>query len=209
MPGRPPVHLAVARLLALLLALGALSGCAPGDDAPPPPATAPTGSPTPATVALAATEEPGLPIVRTRTAAGSVTGRITRHKRHKVVKHVAGVVDSWLEAAYVGGDYPRARFKKSYPGFTQGATRTAREDRELMSNADIGDRINGVRVKRRTIVVDLLAVGGTARAATARVRLTFSTSGVERRIAVTGRVFLLQKHGRWRIFGYDVAKAGA
>ncbi|MGI8645072.1 MAG: hypothetical protein ACR2JD_01935 [Nocardioides sp.] len=215
MPARPPRHLTVAPTLALFLALGALSGCAPGKVAPSPPATARTALP-PSVAAIPA-REPAESTVKAKTVAGSVTGRIKRHKRTKVVKHVAGVVDAWLEKAYVGGTYPRTEFKKSYPGFTQGATRTARGDRELMSNADIGNRIDGVRVRRRTIVVDLLAVSGTARAATARVHLAFKTSGVEpfdklrtvRRVAVTGRVFLVQKDGRWRIFGYDVAKARA
>ena len=46
-----------------------------------------------------------------------------------------------------------------------------------MTNADLGDRIDGVTATRRAITVDLLAVAGTARAATARVHLTFTTSG--------------------------------
>ena len=89
---------------------------------------------------------------------------------------------------------------------TRSATRTARGDRDLMTNADLGKRIEGVTVKRRIVTVDLLAVGGRARAATARVHLAFTTEGVRHRVRVTGRLFLTQKNGRWRIFGYDVAK---
>ena len=66
-------------------------------------------------------------------------------------------------------------------------------------------------MKKREITVDVLAVGRTARAATARVRLAFATEGVdggfERKVTVTGRVFLTKKDGKWKVFGYDVAKA--
>lgn len=203
MPGRPPrlTRPTAAVALALTLALG--SGCSadPADETAPA-ATEPTSSSPSASPA-----EPAVPVVRTRTRTGSVTGRIPKDTRKVVVHRVSGVVDEWLEAAYVGGTYPRTTFGRSWPGFTTGATRTARGDRDLMSNADLGERIDGVTVKRRAITVDLLAVAGTARAATARVHLTFTTSGTERKVTVTGRLFLTRKNARWRVFGYDVAKA--
>ena len=118
------------------------------------------------------------------------------------MRRVADVVDEWLEAAYVAGDYPRdasSYDETSWPGFTQGAARTAAADKDLMSNADIADRIDALTVKRRQITVDVLAVGRTARAATARVRLAFATEGVDgglqRKVTVTGRVFLTKKNG--------------
>jgi hypothetical protein len=213
MPGRPARHTrptaALVPALALALALAGGSGCRADpaeDDAPA--ATAP-GSASPSESAAPPAGPAADPAVRTRTRTGSVTGRIPKAQRKVVVHRVSGVVDEWLEAAYVGGTYPRTTFRRSWPGFTTGATRTARGDRDLMSNADLGDRIDGVTVKRREITVDLLAVAGTARAATARVHLTFTTSGTARKVTVTGRLFLTRKAGRWRVFGYDVAKARA
>jgi hypothetical protein len=192
----------VVPLLALLLALG-VTGCSDG----------PTdGETTGAQRApsSAGSEAPAAePSVPTRTRTGSVTGRIRKAQRKLVVKRVSRVVDKWLQAAYVGGDYPRSSFGDAFRGFTQGATRTARGDKDLMTNADLGDRIDGVTVKRREITVDLLAVAGTARAATARVLLTFKTTGVDRKVRVSGRLFLTKKSGRWRVFGYDVAKSRA
>jgi hypothetical protein len=192
-------------VLALLLTLGA-AGCSdgPSDGGSSGPAPGPADSPAPSVTAEAPAAEPRVP---TRRRAGSVTGRIPKAQRKLVVKRVSRVVDKWLQAAYVGGEYPRSSFGRSYRGFTQGATRRARGDKELMTNVDIGDRIDGVTVKRREITVDVLAVGGTAHAATARVLLAFKTSGVERRVRVSGRLFLTKKAGRWRVFGYDVAKA--
>jgi len=187
--------------LALTLAVGAGCSADPADDrsraATAPTSSSPGESP----------DAPAVPAVRTRTRTGSVTGRIPKAQRKIVVHRVSGVVDEWLEAAYVGGTYPRTTFRQSWPGFTTGATRTARGDRDLMSNADLGDRIDGVTVTKREITVDLLAVAGTARAATARVHLGFKTSGTKRKVTVTGRLFLTRKNARWRVFGYDVAKA--
>ena len=191
-------------LLTAALLVGALGGC--GDEPADRPAAAPTSAPTAAASPTTATEVPGVPAVRTKVRTGRVTGRLTARRRTRLVHHVAAVTDRWFDAAYVTGDYPRTNFARAFPGFTTGATRTAHRDRDLMTNADLGKRIDEVKVKRRTVTVDLLAVGGRARAATARVHLAFTTSGVERRVRVTGRLFLTQRNGRWRVFGYDVAK---
>lgn len=190
----------VGPLLTVALVAGALAGCSEE------PADRPSATRTSASASADATEAPAEPVVRTKVRVGQVTGKVTKRRSKRLVKEIAGVTDKWLDAAYVSGDYPRTNFTNAFPGFTTGATRTARGDRDLMTNADLGKRIAGVKVKRRLVTVDLLAVGGRARAATARVRLAFTTRGVTRRVRVTGRLFLTQKNGRWRIFGYDVAK---
>lgn len=154
---------------------------------------------------------------------GSVTGQITKQQRKIAVRDVAEVTDQWLEAAYVGGDYPRGGFGASFPGFTKGAAKTARGDGDLMTNADLGMHIDGVQVEHRRVVVDLLGVDGTARAATARVDLKFTTSGFARKVRVRGRLFLTPapdgtpagtaagtadgSGDTWQVFGYDVVKA--
>ena len=61
------------------------------------------------------------------------------------------------------------------------------------------------------MAVDLLATGGRARAATARVVLRFETRSLDqtdpgRRVTVRGRLFLLPTARGWRIFGYDVTQ---
>jgi len=189
-------------LVSAALVAGALTGCSDG------PEQRPAATPTSASVAPPATTPAAVaePTMRTKVRGGQVTGRLPMKKRKRLVKEIAAVADTWFDEAYVAGDYPRNIFETAFRAFTAGATRTARGDRDLMTNADLGKRIEGVTVKRRDVTVDLLAVGDRARAATARVHLSFTTSGVERRVRVTGRLFLTQKNGRWRVFGYDVAK---
>lgn len=184
---------------ALALALGAGAGaCSSGDDAEP----AATGTPEPTV-----SSPPAERTVPTRVSTGQVSGRVSRPVRLRLERQVAAVVDGWTEAAYLGGDYPRRAFVDSWPGFTRGARDRAHRDRALMSNEDIGTRIDGVRPRRSVVVVDVLAPGGRPAAVTARVSLRFTTTGdLERTVRVQGRLFLTRVDGRWKVFGYDVTK---
>ena len=61
------------------------------------------------------------PPLETTATLGKVTGKLPKAKRSKVRKQVARAVDGWIDAAYVGGDYPRNDFATAWPGFTTGA----------------------------------------------------------------------------------------
>lgn len=186
--------LVVPLLLAVLLG-GLLGGCG-GNDDDPPRATGPTAG-DPATLHLRT--------MATTLRTGVVGGRLPRPDRERAVRAVGRVVDGWIDAAYVGGTYPRRDFRGAFPGFTPGARRLARADGSLMSNQGIGGRIDGVRSVRRVVAVDLLAAHGHAVGATARVRLGFRTTGaLERRFVVRARLALSRTHG-WRVFGYDAS----
>jgi hypothetical protein len=138
---------------------------------------------------------------------GRVTGTLPREARRRLAHQIGDVVDGWMDAAYVGGDYPRGDFADAWPGFTDGARDRARHDRQLMSNADIGRRIEGVEAKRRRVTVDVLAVRQRPVAVTARVLLGFRTTGdVERKVRVQGRLYLTHGGHGWRVFGYDMTK---
>lgn len=177
---------------ALLLAL-ATGGCHHQDDAGPA-----AGPSSPSTSAAA---------VPTLTQVGTVTGRLPRQARDRLVHQVGEVVDRWVHAAYVDGDYPRHDFSASWPGFTSGARRLAHRDRALMSNQDIGDRIDGSELRRSSARLDVLAVKQHAVGVTARVLVGFRTTGdVERTVRVQGRLYLTHTDGGWRVFGYDVTK---
>lgn len=146
--------------------------------------------------------------LQTTALLGKVEGKLPKAKRSAVRKQVAQAVDAWFDAAYVGGSYPRSDFADSWPGFTSGAQADARQDERVMSNASIGSQISGVEPTARKVTVDVLAVKGHPRGATARFVLKFRTSGdVQRRIEISGRLFLTPgDNGGWRIFGFDVAK---
>lgn len=193
---RPVRRTAATAALALALGLG-LGACSGDDDPGEPVAESPSGTPS-------ATTEPAVP---TTVSFGEVTGRMDRATRRQLATKVRAVVDGWTAAAYLGGDYPRRAFAESWSGFTRGAADQARRDRDLMSNQDIGDRIDGVEVRRNALVIDVLAVRGRPVGVTARVRLGFRTTGdLERTVRVTGRLFLTRTDGQWKVFGYDVTK---
>ena len=151
----------------------------------------------------------------TQADVGTVVGRLPGTRRKAVRREVTAVLDRWWDTAYVGGAYPRTAFG-SYPGFTPGAARRARFDRDLMSNADVGERVASVTPLMRKAHLDLLAVGGPARSVTARfdlrMRVVLSRARTEagagtrtRRLQVRGRAFLTRLPA-WRVFGYDVTK---
>lgn len=145
--------------------------------------------------------------VTTRTGFHRVHGRLPEARRKPVRREVAKVVQRWWQAAYLGGTYPRTGFRDAFPGFTRGARAQARRDVRLMSNRDIGGRVDSVTQEVGKVRLDVLAVDGRAHAVTARFRLRFSTTGrAARTTVVRGRLFLTQRHGPWRVFGYDVSK---
>jgi hypothetical protein len=192
-------ELGVVLLLVLAVVLAACSGddadsSGSGDtgDAAGAPADGATDAPAP---------------VETTAMLGKVRGKLPQGKRSKVRQQVAHAVDEWFDAAYVDGDYPRNDFSTSWPGFTTGAKADAEGDKALMSNQDIGSDVSSVRATARRVSVDVLAVHGHAQGATARFVLKFKTDGdVQRKIEVSGRLFLAPSPDGWRIFGYDVTK---
>lgn len=183
-----------ASVVALVLALTA-GACSGGDDEPvDQPESKPAG---PGAVSK----------VETVVTIGRITGSLPREARDRLADHVGAVVDGWTEAAYLGGDYPRRDFASSWPGFTAGARQQAHRDRALMSNEDIGERIDTVEARRSRVRIDVLAVRKRAVGVTARVLLGFRTTGkVERDIRVQGRLYLTRTDRGWRVFGYDMTK---
>jgi len=147
------------------------------------------------------------PPLETTSTLGKVTGRLAKAERSEVRRDVTEVVDEWIDAAYVAGDYPRSDFAGAWAGFTKVAATQAKDDRTLLSNADIGPDIDGVEATKRDVVVDVLAVKGQPQGATARVTLKFKTSGdVQRKVVVRGRLYLMPGPEGWQVFGYDVTK---
>ena len=197
----PRTHVAAELGVVLLLVLAVvLAACSGGDDSSSGPAADAGGQP-----ADGATDAPAS--VETTAKLGQVKGQLPKGKRSKVRQQVAHAVDEWFDAAYVGGDYPRNDFSTSWPGFTTGAKADASDDKRLMSNQDIGAEISSVKATARRVYVDVLAVRGKAEGATARFVLKFRTEGdVQRKIEVSGRLFLTPSPEGWRIFGYDVTK---
>jgi hypothetical protein len=153
--------------------------------------------------------------METKVFLGTVSGT-TKKKNWKVFKtrhmkpmlaQVGQAVDSWIDGAYVGVDYPRDSFGSAFASFTGPARREADRQRSLTTNWGLRQKIDGVEVEKRTVTVDVLAPRGRPAGATARVDLVFTTTGdTPQRVRVRGRLFLSPGHGQWRIFGYDLSK---
>lgn len=144
--------------------------------------------------------------VETNAAVGQVAGKLGPKKRKRVLRQVTEVVDGWLDAAFVEGDYPRSDFTDAFPGFSDGAARQA-TGVGGMSNTNLGPKVSGVDVVKRWVRVDVLAPGGKPAGATARVVLVMDLSGeVERRHRIKGRLVLRPAGGGWEVFGFDVRR---
>lgn len=145
--------------------------------------------------------------IPTRTTIGTVAGRLNGKRRRQLERRVTEVFDQWLDAAFVGGEYPRTDFSDVFGVFTQGAAARARRDRALLSNAGVGDRVDSVRATRRRLWLDVLAPEGTPVGVTARFVLVLDLAGeVERTDRIAGRLVLRYVQGGWKAFGYDVQR---
>ena len=192
------------RVVAVTAALAALSLTACGGDDEPAPTSEPTSGTTPTLGEPSAAPTLEVePVVK----PGSIVGRLSKKDRGRVVEAVSGVAVRYLEAAYLSGDYPRTSFGDAFAVFAPGAARAARADRTLLTNVGVGKRVEEVAPAMLGVTVDLLAVDGGARAATAHVKLVFRTAGgYDKRVQVQGRLRLTKLDGRWKVFAYEMSK---
>lgn len=149
------------------------------------------------------------PGIETKAALGTVNGRLAPDRRQRLTKQVTTTVDAWLDAAYIGS-YPRSDFRNAFASFTADAADDARTDRNLMSNTEIGDRLDSAVATTRRLRIDVLAPRGRAVGVTARFVLVIDLTGeIERADRVAGRLFMGSREGEWRVFGYDVNRGRA
>jgi hypothetical protein len=188
---------AIPAAAAAVLACGAvLAGCSDSSDgkqASSTPKPAASASPTPDPTAQQA-------------VVATVTGRLPAEGRTALAKEVTQVVDGWLDGAYLGA-FPRTDYAPAFAGFTAGAAAKAQRELALMSNASVSDRITGATPTRRSISLDVLAVGQRPAGVTATVDLAFETAGtLAGPQEVTGTLDLTPAAGGWKIFGYRISR---
>jgi hypothetical protein len=139
-----------------------------------------------------------------------VTGSLSQAARVRLKTAASMPVRKWLDAGFVGGVFPRADFSSAYRVFTAGAARSARQDRALLTNAQLGPRVVDVVAKRRSAQLSVLAVHGHPRGVSARVHLrllAFHRDGSRVTARVTGDLYLTRApNGHWKIFGYKLTR---
>lgn len=190
---RSPRVVTVALLVVGLLA----SGCS-GDDKP---SSSPSSSPSSQGAPQDAPTIKIDPVVK----LGKVVGHLKKGDRQRLEQKISGIAVRWLHAAYLDGSYPRSAFSDSWPDFTSGARALAHHDKDLMSNAGIGPRIDGVNPSKLAVTVDLLAIHRRAVGSTAHVTLRFDTEGkVEHKVYIGGRLRLTPTKNGWRVFAYQI-----
>jgi hypothetical protein len=151
------------------------------------------------------------PPLASNVIAGIVSGKLTPEKKQRAVGAVSELVDKWLDLGFTAESYPRNNFAEVLPMFDPSVRAKAKRDLTLLTNAKLGPNLAGVRAIQRRIKVDLLAVDGEVRGATARVRFAFVATGKndERsREELSGRLLLAKNKTGWRIFGYNVLRGG-
>ncbi|GGD29066.1 hypothetical protein [Nocardioides daphniae] len=145
--------------------------------------------------------------IETTTKVATVRGRLRPPQRRALVSAVTPVVDGWIDAAHVAGEWPRSIGKEAWAGFTPDAAALAAKDRALTSAAEISEQVDSVTATRRVVRYDVLAAGGRARGVTARVVLDYDTTGeVEKAVQVRGRLLLTPTEDGWKIFGFDLTE---
>lgn len=147
-----------------------------------------------------------------RVSVTHVAGKLSKPKRATVARRVRAALSAYVDAAFLGGDYPRSDFGSSFRSFTAGAVHDARADQRLLTNRSLGASTASVRSIRRTAYLSVLAPKEHPAGVTAAVDLVFLVDrGDQRaqRVQLKGRLLLThaKNGGRWSIFGYHLNRS--
>lgn len=131
-----------------------------------------------------------------------VAGPLPRSERDALRDEVRGLVEEYVESAYVDG-------ATDFPGFTGGARRLALEDADVTTARRLpGDgRVELLAGRSRVAVLATTRQGADGATAAVRLVLRPVGGGKADEATVTGRLLLTPTADGWRIFGYDLALA--
>ncbi|UDY24696.1 hypothetical protein [Nocardioides sp. Kera G14] len=141
----------------------------------------------------------------TQVTVAAVTGKLDQAGRDKLSAAVTTVVDTYLDAAYLG-DFPRADFGGAFAAFTDGAKAKAQGDLDLLTSSALSDQIDHAEATARRVSLDVLSPKNVPSGVTARWSLTFETTGsLTSTQQVRGSLALTpDDSGSWKVFGYTV-----
>jgi tryptophan synthase beta subunit len=152
--------------------------------------------------------------VHLRIRVTRVSGKLKGSQRKALEHNVGRAISGYFESAYLGGDYPRSDFGNAFRTFSKGAAHRARHDKDLLTNASLGQSTESVTPKTAAAYLSVLAPNKVAAGVDARIILVYVADRGDKpaqQVQVTGRLMLTRKKsGGWQIFGYHVARsAGA
>lgn len=167
-----------------------------------------SSSSTSAPVASAGSQPRSAPF---RVVVTRVSGKLAKDDRSVLAGNVRRVLTGYVDAAFLGGTYPRSDFSDSFRTFTGGAAREARRDTGLLTNQRLGPSTESVRGVRRAAYLSVLAPYDVAAGVTAKLDLEFvvrrSTEPAQR-VRLKGRMLLTRNADNgWSIFGYDLSRS--
>jgi hypothetical protein len=194
-----PVERRFAAALSAVLVLASATGCTSKTEHPQAGSKpSHSASPRPASVPF-------------RVSVTHVAGSLSGPRRAFLARRVQATLASYVDRAFLAGDYPRSDFAASFRVFTAGAARDARGDQGLLTNRPLGASTRSVRAVHRTAYLAVMAPKQHPAGVTAAVDLTFVVDRGDRpaqRVRLKGRLLLTHdKSGRWSIFGYDLNRS--
>ncbi len=182
-----------------------LAGSAGCTGAPSKPAAAPSPSRSTGSTATLAARPVPLDVRVTR-----VSGRLKPASRRALEANVGKTLSRYLDAAFLGGRYPRSDFSASLAGFSPGVRHQAHQDRWLLTNKSLGPTTEKVTPKQQSAYLSVLAPYQVAAGVTARLRLRFVAERGQRpaeQVTVQGRLVLTRKKTGWMIIGYHLSRS--
>ncbi len=196
-----PVRRAVAGLSCAALLTG-IAGCSSDTDRP-----APTPSPDASTGAASTIDAKPVPM---EVKVTRVSGTLKKPRQAALERKVGRTIGAYFADAHLGGSYPRSNFRSAFATFSDGAARRARQELELLTNAELGVSTETVVPRQKKARLAVLAPRKVAAGVTARIRLVYLAErgeAADQLVTVFGRLLLTpRKSGRWQIFGYDVSR---
>jgi hypothetical protein len=212
---KTPLRASLARSGLVLLTSAALLTAAAGCTDEDPPSADRSAARSSAPSSSAATTPTSTPVpdsVPLKVVVTRVSGKLPPASRPALEANVGRTVSAYVDAAFLGGDYPRSDFSGSFAAFTPGAANDARRDQGLLTNAAFGPSTESVRATRRTAYLSVLAPYKVAAGVTAKVDLVFVVDRGDRpaqRVRLAGRLLLTRgaDDGQWAVFGYDLHRS--
>lgn len=191
-------------VVALLIAAAALASCTSddSDDAAGEPTTTSTGP----EIILT---QPNAPLDVKIVQLG---GGIKTAKRAAITQAMSRPLRSWVDGAYLDASYPTSDFSAGFNSWTRDAATLGSRDRDITTNAKVGDSTVAVVADRQQFRLFVFATDGRVGGATARVNLKLilqREDGSLGGVLVHGEVYLTRTDNAWRIFGYDLSRTAA